>query len=197
MSKSLSKIIRLVMILNLSYFLIEFTVALSIHSVSLFADSIDFLEDGFVNLLILLAMNWSLKKRSRVGMALAMILLLPGIATLWTAWSQFHFHYLQQPIPLTLTGIGALVVNFTCALMLARYRKHAGSLTHAAFLSARNDVLANIAIIIAGIIMFFFNSIWPDLVVGIGIAALNLDAAQQVWRAAWSEHLSDKIRESA
>jgi Co/Zn/Cd efflux system component len=51
---------------------------------------------------------------------------------------------------ITLTGAGAMLVNFTCALMLARFRAHGGSLTRAAaFLSARNDVLANIAIFVA------------------------------------------------
>ena len=55
----LRSIIRLVAILNLAYFGIEFAVALAIGSVSLFADSIDFLEDASVNLLILVALGWS------------------------------------------------------------------------------------------------------------------------------------------
>jgi Co/Zn/Cd efflux system component len=57
------------------------------------------------------------------------------------------FHARPHPLPLSLTGSGALAINLTCAFMLARYRAHAGSLTKAAFLSARNDSLANIAII--------------------------------------------------
>ena len=57
----------------------------------------------------------------------------------------------------------------------------------AAYLSARNDVLANIAIIGAGLLTYTTHSIWPDIVVGIGIAALNLDAAREVWEAARSE----------
>jgi Co/Zn/Cd efflux system component len=188
MPRPLNQIIRLVMFLNLGYFVFEFTVALSIGSVSLFADSIDFLEDGLVNLLILIALNWSMKHRSRVGMALAGILMIPGLATLWTAWSKFHIHVPPQPIPLTLTGLGAFAVNFSCSLMLARYRKHAGSLTHAAFLSARNDVLANIAIIVAGLATVIFPSVWPDLIVGLGIAVMNADAAREVWKAAREEH---------
>ena len=51
------------------------------------------------------------------------------------------------PLPLSLAGAGALAINLSCAFMLARHRAHAGSLTRAAFLSSRNDVLANIAII--------------------------------------------------
>jgi Co/Zn/Cd efflux system component len=89
---------------------------------------------------------------------------------------------------LSLTGFGALVVNSTCALMLARVRRHRGSLTKAAFLSARNDAFANIAIIAAGAVTLFWPTAWPDLVVGIGIAAMNIGAAKEVVEAAMDEH---------
>jgi Co/Zn/Cd efflux system component len=69
-----------------------------------------------------------------------------------------------------------------------RYRHHAGSLTRAAFLSARNDVFANIAIIGAGLATLAFPSVWPDVFVGLGIAYMNADAAKEVWSAARSEH---------
>ena len=84
---ALSRIIRLVALLNLGYFAIEFAVATAIGSVSLFADSVDFLEDASVNLLIAVALGWSLRNRARLGMALSAILLVPAVATLWTAWS--------------------------------------------------------------------------------------------------------------
>jgi Co/Zn/Cd efflux system component len=90
---------------------------------------------------------------------------------------------------LTLTGAGALVINLSCAFMLARFREHGGSLTKAAFLSARNDTIANIAIIAAGAVTAgLWRSAWPDLIVGVGIAIMNADAAREVWRAARDEH---------
>lgn len=188
-SDGLRRVVLVVALLNLGYFGIEFAVALAIGSVSLFADSVDFLEDASVNLLILLAMGWSLRARSRVGMALALILLVPGLATLWTAWEKFNMPVPPQPAALTLAGLGALAVNLSCAYMLARYRRHSGSLTRAAFLSARNDAVANIAIILAGVVTaFLWRSAWPDLIVGLGIAALNADAAREVWEAAREEH---------
>lgn len=178
-----------VAILNLAYFGVEFGMALAIGSVSLFADSIDFLEDAAVNLLISLALGWSLAARARLGMALAGVLLIPGIATLLAAWEKFMAPFPPAPIPLSVTGLGAFAVNFSCAFMLARVRVHGGSLTRAAFLSARNDVLANIAIVAAGVVTAFWRSGWPDLIVGLGIAALNAGAAREVWGAAREEHV--------
>ena len=184
----LRRIVWWVAILNAAYFGVEFIVALWIGSVSLFADSVDFLEDTSVNLLIVLALGWSLRTRARVGMLLAIVLLVPGLATLWTAWDKFSEPVAPAALPLTLAGGGACVVNLTCALMLTRYRHHSGSLTRAAFLSARNDVLMNIAIVIAGLVTaFVWRSAWPDLTVGLFILLINLDAAREVWQAARRE----------
>ncbi len=180
--------VRLVAILNLAYFGIEFAVGVAIGSVSLFADSIDFLEDASVNFLILVALGWSTPRRARLGMALAGILLIPGLATAWTAWRKFLIPVPPAPVPLSLAGAGALAVNLSCALMLTRYRHHAGSLTRAAFLSARNDALANVAIIGAGLTTIFVRSAWLDLIVGVGIALMNADAAREIYTTARSEH---------
>jgi Co/Zn/Cd efflux system component len=184
--------VRWVALLNLAYFGVEFAVALAIGSVSLFADSVDFLEDASVNLLILLALGWSVRARAKVGMGLAALLLVPALATLWTAWQKFNLPLAPAPLPLSLAGLGALAVNFGCAAILVRFRDHSGSLSRAAFLSARNDVFANIAIIAAGLATaFVWRTPWPDLAVGLAIALVNLDAAREVWEAAREEHRSE------
>lgn len=179
--------VRAVALFNLGYFGVEFAVALHIGSVSLFADSIDFLEDASVNFLILLAVAWSARNRARLGMALAIILLVPGLTTLWMAWQKFTLPVPPATVPMTLTGLGALVVNLACAFTLARFRSHAGSLSRAAFLSARNDVLANIAIMGAAGVTAYHASAWPDLLVGLGIVLLNSDAAREVYATARQE----------
>lgn len=186
---ALRRTVRLVALLNLGYFGVEFTVALGIGSVSLFADSIDFLEDTAINGLILVALGWSPHRRALVSMALAAILLAPGLATLWTAWEKFTVPVPPAPVPLSLAGCGALAVNLFCAFLLVRFRAQSGSLTRAAFLSARNDVVANIAIIVAGLVTAMTVSPWPDVLVGLGIFVMNLDAAREVYTAARRERL--------
>jgi Co/Zn/Cd efflux system component len=191
-SNALRKTVATVGALNLGYFGIEFAVALAIGSVALFADSVDFLEDASVNMLIFFGLGWSAQRRAKLGMVLAVILLVPALATVWTAWTNYASAHVPAPVPLTLAGLGALAVNFSCATMLARFRDHGGSLTRAAFLSARNDVLANVAIIGAGAVTAVTGSPWPDLVTGLGIAAMNADAAHEVFEAARAEHAEAK-----
>jgi Co/Zn/Cd efflux system component len=185
----LRRTVLIVAVLNLCYGIVECLVAQRIGSVSLFADSVDFFEDTSVNLLIFLALAWSATARARTGMLLAGILLVPAVAGLWTAVEKFFVPTPPDAMSLGLTGLGALAVNLTCAFLLAKFRSHGGSLTRAAFLSARNDAFANLAIIGAGLVTAgIWPSIWPDLLVGIGVGLLNADAARAVWKAARDEH---------
>ena len=183
----LRRVVALVALLNIGYFGVEFAVATTIGSVSLFADSVDFFEDAAVSLLVLLALGWAPRRRALVGVALGLLVLAPGVATLWTAWQKIGAPVPPAPLPLMLAGLGALAINLTCALMLARWRETHGSLTRAAFLSARNDAIANLAIITAGLLTVAYPSAWPDLAVGLGIFLLNLDAAREIWEAAHKE----------
>lgn len=186
---TLRQAVVLVAVLNLAYFGVEFGVALRIGSVSLLADSIDFLEDALVNFLILLALGWSARARARLGMTLAALLLVPAVATLWTAGQKLLVPVPPAVLPMSAAGLGALAINLFCAFVLARFRHHGGSLSHAAFLSARNDALANIAIMAAAGVTVIVPSGWPDLVVGLGIVIMNADAARAVYAAARSEHV--------
>jgi Co/Zn/Cd efflux system component len=184
----LRRVSAIVAALNLAYFGIEFAVALAIGSVALFADSVDFLEDTALNLLILVGIGWPARARAALGGGLGALLLVPGAATRWTAWTKFGDPVAPAALPLSLTGLGAFAVNLACTAILLRWRSVGGSLLRAAFLSARNDVIANVAIVAAGALTAATLSPWPDLGVGLAIFAINLDAARSVWLAAHREY---------
>lgn len=97
--------------------------------------------------------------------------------------TKFHAPLPLNPTMLSLTATGALLINLTCALLLFQMRTQGGSLTRAAFLSARNDAAANLSMITAAIVTAYTHSGWPDLGVAAIIAAMNADAAFEVWGA--------------
>lgn len=183
----LRRTVALVAIVNLAFFAIEFGIGRAIGSVSLFADSVDFLEDASVNGLVLFAIGWTARSRRLVGLLFVAFLMVPSLAALWTAWDKLSHPAVPAFLPLTLTAIAALVVNGGCAYLLARFADSGGSLTKAAFLSARNDMFANVAMIGAGLATAATASIWPDIAVGLAIAALNATAAMEVYEAALGE----------
>lgn len=176
--------------LNLAYFLVEASVAVVIGSVSLLADSVDFLEDTSVNLLIALALGWSLRHRALAGHGMALVILVPALAAAWQVVARFGDPTPPAVQPLVLTAAGAALVNGTCAVVLSRVRSHGGSLSAAAFLSARSDVAVNLAIVVMGAVTALTGSGWPDLLLGAVIVLVNGTAALEVWRLAGEERLA-------
>lgn len=183
------RVVLIVAVLNVAYFGVEFTVAVAIGSVALLADSIDFLEDAAINMLIFIAAAWPIARRAKVGSVLAFVILIPALATAWVAILKMLDPVPPAPLPLSITALGALAVNLTCAFLLVSHRHHQGSLAKAAWLSARNDAIANVAIIAAAALTVWFATGWIDIIIGLGIALLNADAARTVWRAARAERL--------
>ncbi|MGJ3509933.1 cation transporter [Enemella sp. A6] len=187
----LRRTVLLVAALNLAYFGVEATVAASIGSVALFADSVDFLEDTAVNTLIAIALSWSLHKRAVLGKVMAGIIVLPALAAVFQAGRAIIVgHEPPDPLALALTAGGGLIVNLICTLLLSRVRRHGGSLTAAAFLAARNDLISNAAIIILGLVTWLTNSPWPDVVLGLIIVVINVRAAREVWEISEDERLA-------
>ena len=189
---NLRKTVLVVASLNLLYFVVEFYYGHLFNSVALVGDSIDFLEDASVNILIALAIGWSLKKRQQTSYFLALLLLLPGIAFLWNAIHQLFTPEVPQGKGMGIVGLGALLFNLSCAFLIAKHRREEGGLVTAAFYSARNDAVANVLIISAGLFTLKYPSIWPDLLIGVVIFTINADAAKEVIDASRNEGGEDR-----
>lgn len=183
--------ILIVGLLNFGYFFVEFFVALNITSVSLFADSIDFLEDAFTSFLILWGLYLSLKNRTKIAYVLIGIIFIPSLFTLIFAMKQFLNPVAIDGFSLSSYAFGALAINIFCAFLMARFKVSDNSLLLTAFYSARNDAFANIAMIIAGVMTLYSASHYPDLVVGILIFLLNLDASKAIYQQIKKESFID------
>ena len=191
-ARRLRRVVLVVAVLNLAYFFVEATVAVAADSVSLLADSVDFLEDAAINLLIFTALGWPLAKRALTGKATAMIILLPAAVAGWQAIHRFADPVVPDAVPVVLASLGAIAINGTSAWLLAGVRHSGGSLSRAAFLSARNDVLVNSSIIAMALVTLRTDSGWPDLVLGCVIILLAVHAAYEVWEVSEEERLAAK-----
>lgn len=176
--------------LNLAYFGVELAVALSAGSVSLLADSVDFLEDTAINLLVAVALGFPLARRAVAGKVMAAVLLGPALFAAWEAARRFGGPVAPEVVPVVLASLGAVVVNGVSAWLLVRVHHRGGSLGRAAFLSARNDVLVNVAVVAMAVVTAWTGSGWPDLVLGCGIVLLAFHSAYEVWEASEEERLA-------
>lgn len=136
-------------------------------------------------------MAWPAARRRTAGSVLAALILIPAIVTVV---SKIMNPVAPSPEGLTGIAVGALVVNVICAILLMQLRDEGSSLATGAWLAARNDALANVLIIVAGLLTFVWETAWFDIVVGAVIAAINLSAAKEVWEASREEH--DSVEEA-
>lgn len=179
--------IAIVAAINFLGFVVESVVALVIGSASLFADAADFLEDTLINVLVLTALGWSLASRRKASYALAGLILLPAVAAFVMVAVKIATGEPPEPFTLSITAVGALVINVVSAILLMQIRNTGEALMTGAWLAARNDALANLLIIAAGVVTVFWATIWPDVVVGLVVGVINLHAAKEVFEQARAE----------
>ena len=188
--RALRRVILAVAALNAAYFVVELVVALSVRSVALLADSIDFLQDASINLLIAVALGWSAIAQAHLGRVLALVILVPAVVAGIEAIRKAFEPEAPAAVPLIVVATGGALINLGCALLLARHRREGGSLVSAAWLVARNDIIINVAIVGMALVTLIVASGWPDIVLGLLILGLNATAARRVWQAAHDDELA-------
>ena len=175
-----------VLAINLIMFAVEAAVGLFSGSRALRADALDFLGDAATYGLTLWALGQSLTWRFRAARIKDLSLLLLGLLVL--ADSLVILIAGAAPPGVMMSGIGALalVANLTSLALLVRYRQGDANI-RSAWLCTRNDVLANLAVIVAGLLVLATGSHWPDVLVAMAIAALFCHSAVSILRQAAAE----------
>ncbi|MGL5137810.1 MAG: cation transporter [Beijerinckiaceae bacterium] len=172
--------------LNAVMMFVEVAGAFYANSIALMADAIDFLEDTIQYVLAVALIGLGRIPRAVFGFLTAFLMFVPGIWIAVKTVEQLLYGLPPDPLPMGAIGLLALAVNVYCAFILLPHRK--GDSAHqGVWLSTRNDAIANIAIVLAAVLTAFWGSVWPDVVVGLGIAALNLHAGILIALLAWRE----------
>ena len=152
-------------------------------SQALKADALDFVGDGLITLLGVLAIGWSLLWRARSALIQGLFLGVLGLGVVGnTIWRLFS----QQPVEAELMGVLALVavaVNFGAALVLIPHRAGDANV-RAVWLFSRNDAIGNAAVLVAAVFVALTGTAWPDLIVAFAIAALFLQSSWVIVRDA-------------
>jgi len=166
-----AKVLWIALFINLSMFFLEGFYGLVANSNSLLADSLDMLGDALVYAISLYAIGKSQTWISGVSLIKGLIMAVFGLGVLIDAASRF----LSSTIPVaeTMGVIGgiALVANISCVGLLLRHRNDNLNM-RSTWECSKNDVLANIGVLLAAAAVGFTGSKYPDLVVGITISLL-------------------------
>jgi Co/Zn/Cd efflux system component/copper chaperone CopZ len=173
----------LVVLLNAGYGVVEAGGGFLSDSQALKADALDFLGDGLITFLGLLALGWSLIWRARSALLQGLFLGALGTGVL----VQTVYRVLVQPSPeaglMSLFGLVALAVNVAAALVLIPHRTGDANV-RAVWLFSRNDAIGNAAVVVAAGLVAWSGTPWPDLAVAFVIGGLFLHSSSSIVRDA-------------
>ena len=173
----------IVVLLNAGYGVVEIVGGFLAGSQALKADALDFLGDGLITFLGLLAIGWPTVWRARSALIQGIFLGVLGLSVL--AATTYRVLVLNQPEAelMGIFGAIALVVNVTAAAVLIPHRTGDANV-RAVWLFSRNDAIGNLAVVIAAGLVWWTSTPWPDLAVAVVIAGLFLQSAWSIIRDA-------------
>ncbi|WP_245895285.1 cation transporter [Devosia submarina] len=176
----------IVVLLNVGYGVVEIVGSFLAGSQALQADSLDFLGDGLISFLGLVAVGWGLAARAKAALLQGVFLGLLGLGVV--ASTVFRVFIDHQPESLLMGGFAlvAFVVNVLAAVVLIPHRKGDANM-RAVWLFSRNDAIGNLAVVAAAALVWWTGSQWPDLVVAFAVAGLFLQSAWSIIRDARSD----------
>ena len=176
----------IVVLLNLGFGLIEIVGGFLADSQALKADALDFIGDGSISLLGLIALGWTARARAQIALTQGIFLGTLGVGVIaFALWRAMNAVAPEAEL-MGAIGVVALIVNVTAALVLARFRTGDANVT-AIWLFSRNDAIANVAVVIAAALVGWTGAAWPDLAVAGVIALLFLHSAYEIVRNARRE----------
>lgn len=180
------RVLWVVLAVNASMFFVEFGAGLAAGSSALLADSLDMLGDSFVYGFSLFVIHRSLAWRARAALLKGAIMVAFGVGVLLEVGLKFGSAI--PPLVPAMAAIGtlALAANALCFALLWRHRADDINL-RSTWLCSRNDLIANVAVLAAAVLVAWSRSPWPDIVVGVGIAVLFLRTASGIFRESIAE----------
>ena len=170
-----------VLIINFSFFIIELSTGLISKSIGLIADSLDMLADSFVYGISLLAVGGTVtKKKSIAKLAGYFQILLASIGFIEVIRRFIESEKLPDFSTMIIVSILALIANGTCLYLLQKSKSKNEVHMKASMIFTSNDVIINLGVIIAGLMVNWFGSNKPDLIIGTVVFALVIQGALRI-----------------
>lgn len=180
------RVLVAVLAINATMFCVEFGAGLLVGSTALLADSLDMLGDSLVYGFSLFVLQRSMAWRARAAVAKGFVMVAFGLGVLLEAGLRLRAGVPPLAPAMAAVGTLALAANALCFGLLWRHRADDVNL-RSTWLCSRNDLVANGAVLVAAALVAWSGSLWPDLIVGVGVAALFLRTAGSVLREAFAE----------
>jgi len=171
---------------NATMFVAEVIASFLAGSVSLQADALDFFGDATNYAISLSVLGMGINARARAALFKGATMAAFGLFVIGNAFYNAVVGAVPEPFIMGPVAVVALMSNIVVAIMLYRHRD-GDSNRQSIWLCSRNDAIGNVAVILAASGVFATSTGWPDVLVAVVIAALNLSAARRVFVQARGE----------
>jgi cation diffusion facilitator family transporter len=175
-----------VLLINAALFVVEAAAGLLANSTALLADSLDMLGDSLVYGFSLYVLWRSVAWKAKAALLKGAIMAVFGAGVLLEVIHKTITGIVPSAETMGIIGVLVLLGNGICFLLLFRHRSDDINM-RSTWLCSRNDIIANVSVLLAAIGVKISNSGWPDIVVGAAIAALFLKSALTVLAESFSE----------
>ncbi|MDO8825978.1 cation transporter [Methylophaga sp.] len=172
-------ILKWLLAINATLFVTELFVGWWAESTGLIADSLDMFADAAVYGVSLYAVGYSANKKLRAAHFSGWLQLILAVGVLAEVLRRFI--YGSEPLSsiMIMMGLIALAANVTCLLLIAK-KRHAGAHMKASWIFSANDVIANSGVILAGLLVSWTGSHYPDLIIGLVIGLIVMNGARRI-----------------
>ncbi len=167
-NQSQRRMLLIVLLINFSFFALEAMTGIFSHSMGLVADSLDMLADALVYGISLLAVGKSLvrkKRAARTAGYLQVILAGLGLAEILRRF--YHSTELPNPLIMVIVSALAMIANGVCLILLQKSQNKEDAHLKASLIFTSNDLVINLGVILAGILVYISGNPLPDLIIGI------------------------------
>ena len=181
-----SSTLKIVLGINAVMFFVELTAGLLAGSVSLIADSLDMLGDALVYGFSIYVVARGARMKAKAAFLKGGIMAAFGLFVFGQAMYKIIIPHIPVFETIGVIGVLALAANSLCLFLLWRHRADDINMS-SVWLCSRNDIIANVSVLFAGVGVWLTGSGWPDILVGLGLAALFLRSAVFVLGGAMME----------
>ena len=187
--KEQSRILITLLVINGVMFVAEIIAGILGDSTALIADSLDMLADASVYAIGLYAVGKSLLVKAKAAHLSGIFQIVLGLGVLFDIIRRFVVG--SEPEPLFMIGVGlvALIANSICLVLIYQHRQGEVHM-RASWIFSKNDVIANLGVITAGLLVAWLGSPWPDLIIGLVIASIVIRGGFHIMKDANKERLS-------
>ncbi|MCW8888738.1 MAG: cation diffusion facilitator family transporter [Gammaproteobacteria bacterium] len=192
-SKEESKVLITLLVINAMMFVVEIVLGVLSESTALIADSMDMLADATVYGIGLYAVGKAAIVKIKAAHISGLFQIVLGTAVAIDVIRRTIIGSEPESSLMIMVGIAALVANLICLRLISKHRDGEVHM-RASWIFSKNDVIANIGIIVGGALVYLFDSRFPDLIIGLAISILVIHGGIHIIKDAANEAKSDKIK---